>query len=113
MAQALTDIISISGFKLKLSMLMLQKNTCQCPILLGTGEALISCMVHENSSVTSTAHSTSQPFSAERHARLPKDKGTTGFFGFWGLFIDLVSKFKLTALRLKPKEKTYSWEFGV
>lgn len=30
----------------------------------------------------------------------------TGFFGSWGLFLDHVSRFKLTALRLKQKEKT-------
>lgn len=49
MSQALTDMISISGFKFKMSMLKLQKNICQCLILLDAEEA----------------HSTSQSFSTE------------------------------------------------
>lgn len=41
----------------------------------------------------------------EPHAGLPKARAVTVFFGCWGIFIDLVSKVKLRALKLKQKEK--------
>lgn len=41
----------------------------------------------------------------EPRAGLPKGRAVTGFFGSGGIFIDLVFKVKLTALKLKQKEK--------